>query len=459
MSQDRATDQAYKEVITSIDGMTSNPKMQKKIGYKNLSASDYYTNGKIYSYDFLTAQKDMVKVKLPDTGFLADKKGKIDDEKVLAEGIKNAHSEGTERGGKVYVKNAYTGRELRIDNSTIKHGLDGTYNRHLTNARIGSVIGSVVKNAIPINGLKNTSDKAVGTYAMVSYCYDSLNRQFIAVVTVEQQTGNVDSFELYDVAHAVSGRQKKGSQVDTKSQGVYPIKATTVSIADLLQIVNSTHKGILSEDVLAHFGETEKLKGGYADKVLFQDRTPYQSARDILVSYAEDAKNVKARTEYLDEYVERVKRLDLKNRRYEDAVSNLATAVDSGNKEKIAIYQKRVENLEKTINQMHADLQAMEDSKELKAIVRREKAETKRQTKREGLEKLQEYRDSQERRSRIDRIEAKVSLLGKKILANNRELHIPDALKEPIADFITVLDYEAYFIITFNYRNRTYCNR
>lgn len=71
------------------------------------------------------------------------------------------------------------------------------------------MIGSVVKNAIPINGLKNTSDKAIGTYAMVSYCNDNLNRQFVAVVTVEQHTGNVDSFELYDVVHAVSGRQKK----------------------------------------------------------------------------------------------------------------------------------------------------------------------------------------------------------------------------------------------------------
>ena len=110
---------------------------------------------------------------------------------------------------------------------------------------LGSVIGSVVKNAIPINGLQNASEKAIGTYAMVSYCYDSQGRQFIAIVTVEQHTGNVDPFELYDVAHAVSGRQKKGSQVDTKSPGVYPSEATIISIAQLLEIVNSTHQSIL----------------------------------------------------------------------------------------------------------------------------------------------------------------------------------------------------------------------
>ena len=264
--------------VTNVNILASSEDMQlseRDYSYKNYSPSDYYTNGTIYSYDFLTAQKDMVAVELPGTGALADRKGKIDDTKVVSEGIKNALSEGVERDGKVYVKNVYTDRELRIDNSTIKHGLDGTYNRHLTNARIGSVIGSVVKNAIPINGLRNASDKAVGTYAMVSYCHDSLNRQFVAVVTVEQHTGNVDSFELYDVAHAVSGRQKKGSQVDTKSQGVYPIEATTISIAQLLEIVNTTHQSILSEDVLAHFGETRNPKGSYSDKVLFSDRDSY----------------------------------------------------------------------------------------------------------------------------------------------------------------------------------------
>lgn len=240
--------------------------------YGNYSSSDFYTNARIYSYDFLVAQKDMTAVKLPDTGTFTDSKGKIDSNEIVRLGKKNALLEGEERGGKIYVRNTYTGRELRVDNSTIRHGLDGTYRRLLTNARIGSVIGTVVKNAIPINGLKNTSPNAVGTYAMVSYCNDSQNREFIAVVVVEQQSGSIDSFELFDVAHAVSGRQKNSSQVDTKSQGVNPIKATTISIADLLNIVNSTHQSILSDNVLSQLGEIRAENGSFADKVLFSDR-------------------------------------------------------------------------------------------------------------------------------------------------------------------------------------------
>lgn len=249
--------------------------------YGNYSSSDFYTNARIYSYDFLVAQKDMTAVKLPDTGMLTDNKGKIDINEIVRLGKKNALLEGEERGGKIYVKNTYTGRELRVDNSTIRHGLDGTYRRLLTNARIGSVIGTVVKNAIPINGLKNTSPNAVGTYAMVSYCNDSQNREFIAVVVVEQQSGAIDSFELFDVAHAVSGRQKNSSQVDTKSQGVNPIKATTISIADLLNIVNSTHQSILSDNVLSQLGEIRAENGSFADKVLFSDRVTNPTEKEV----------------------------------------------------------------------------------------------------------------------------------------------------------------------------------
>ena len=38
---------------------------------------------------------------------------------------------------------------------------------------------------------------------------------------------------------------KKGSQADTKSQGVDPIKAAAINIEDFLGIVKSTHQSIL----------------------------------------------------------------------------------------------------------------------------------------------------------------------------------------------------------------------
>lgn len=119
-----------------------------------------------------------------------------------------------------------------------------------------------MQNAVPINALYNTAKDVTGTYAMAGYATDSAGREFAAIITVEQKTGKIAAVEAYDMLHAVSGRQKKGSQADTKSQSIRSIKATKISISDLLRIVNSTHQSILPEDVLQKFGEQRNPQGG-----------------------------------------------------------------------------------------------------------------------------------------------------------------------------------------------------
>lgn len=217
-----------------------------------------------YTYDFLVAQPDMITVNLPSVDNLRDGNGRIDTAKVISDGMNNALSVGTKRADKVFVKNRYTGRELRIDVSSIRHGLNGSMNRLITNARLGSVIGEVVQNAIPINALNNTADVAVGTYAMAGYATDKKGREIVAIITVEQRNDSVSSIDTYDVTHAVSGRQKRSNRLDTKSQGVYPTAAaSTISIEDFLAVVKDTFQSILSDDVLTHFGESKSVEGHY----------------------------------------------------------------------------------------------------------------------------------------------------------------------------------------------------
>ena len=86
--------------------------------------------------------------------------------------------------------------------------MNGGVNRLITNARLGAVIGDVVQNAVPVNALYNKAKDVMGTYAMAAYANDSRNREFVAIVTVEQRSGNISGLGSYDVTHAVSGRQK-----------------------------------------------------------------------------------------------------------------------------------------------------------------------------------------------------------------------------------------------------------
>lgn len=232
---------------------------------------DLSKDGRVYTYDFLTALPDMKVTVLPEVNKVRGKDGRVDTAEVVREGMKNARAVGTERDGKAFVQNAYTGRELRIDTASIRHGLNGSLNRLLTNARLGAAIGDVVKNAVPINALQNKADGVSGTYAMAAYATDNRGREFVSIVTVEQRSGNIASLEVYDVTHSVSGRQNKRSErVDTKSQGVNPsTNASNIKISDFLNVVKNTHQSVLSKNVLDEIGEERNPAGYYTGKAKF----------------------------------------------------------------------------------------------------------------------------------------------------------------------------------------------
>lgn len=233
---------------------------------------DLSHDGAAYTYDFLTSLPDMTVTALPDLSTLRDDGGRIDKGLVVAKGMGNARSIGTERAGKVLVQNGYTGRELRIDYSSIRHGLYGDVKRVFVNAKLGSMIGDVIKNAVPVNALHNTAKDVSGTYAMATLATESDGHKVVAVITVEEGKGDVIGLEAYDAVHAVSGRQQKRSErVGLKSpQGVIPsTNASTISIEDFLEIVNRTYQSILSDDVLEHLGEKRDPSGYYSGRVKY----------------------------------------------------------------------------------------------------------------------------------------------------------------------------------------------
>ncbi len=245
-----------------------------RFSLKGYEGVDLSKDGSVYTYGFLTSLPDMSVTTLPDVTAVRDANGQVDTRTVVDLGMKNARAVGAERDGKVFVRNRYTGKQLLVTSESIRHGLNGNIKRLLTNARLGAVIGDVVQNAMPINALYNQAEGVTGTYAMAGYATDNAGREFVAIITVEQYDGNVSGIEVYDVAHAVSGRQKRGERVDTKSQGFYPsTNASTVSVSDFLKIVKETHQSILSEDVLSYFGEDRNPGGYYTDKAKFSLKT------------------------------------------------------------------------------------------------------------------------------------------------------------------------------------------
>ena len=145
-----------------------------------------------------------------------------------------------------------------------------------------------------------------------------MGREFAAIVTVEQRGGDVSGIEVCDVTHAVSERQKNASRADTKSQGVYPSTTGTVSIKDLLNIVNTTHQSILSEDVLEHFGEARPSNGYYSQQAKFS------------LKGTEDAKSIAKMREENNLLLESEHEANRPKVLFADAVSAAHTSILSG---------------------------------------------------------------------------------------------------------------------------------
>ena len=227
-----------------------------------------WKDGSIYDYDFLVKQNPTQVVEVEDDVPMISGTHNVDTDAVVSIGMENAKENGRMYKDVCLVENSYSGKEIRVTNSALKHGLGGSGKRIISNAKAAERAGEIIKNSIPINGLKNQSN-AEATYAMAGVMRDS-KRTFVVITTVEKRSNQVSDMKTYDLAHAMNTRIKNESAAGIfHPQGVTPSTTLEYSIQDFLQLVNNTHKSILSESVLMALGETRPENGTYTGEVLY----------------------------------------------------------------------------------------------------------------------------------------------------------------------------------------------
>ena len=177
--------------------------------------------------------------------------------------------------------------------------------------------------------------------------------------------------------------------------------------------------------------------------IRYADRAKYMTARELLLQAMadEEIKKSEIYSPLLREYANRVTELDKKYMALEAAEHDYVASIDAfDSEEKQARYQYNMDNLAREILRIERDLTKQEESPELKRLVLREKAATRRQTEKEARQdtasRMSNLRKSIERKSTLERIEAKTKLLSKKLTENTRKSHIPDDLKQPLDKFL-----------------------
>lgn len=167
----------------------------------------------------------------------------------------------------------YSNSDINLSFEFSKNNYRESYGKQKRNyesfAKMFSVFDQVIENAIGIevHNRNNENYKPDATlnnvYVLISAFEDE---DSIIPVKLEVKEFEDKKNTLYVAISLQAIKKTEVSKQGTTENGVAQnSRSATISISDLLKIVNSTHQSILLEDVLEHLGEQRNLKGSYSE--------------------------------------------------------------------------------------------------------------------------------------------------------------------------------------------------
>lgn len=257
-----------------------------------------------YSYEALTEKPDMQVTTLSEDV----PKNRAD---VVYEAKKNAAKIGKRnKDGSVTVHVKDIDRDVVIGTRGLQHGLDRRFN---TNAPVALQAGEILQNSIQINKMNPEKAEADSSYVLIGAAQSKNGQLYIVRSVVNGYRSELASM---DVLYAMNAKTEADLHIQKENRlGDYPRggqhkgsspSGSTISISELLDYVNTYFPDILPEDVLRHYGHTERPAGRLGESAMYSMRDPQQVAeweevREILT---EENRKLREDNENLQQLVE-----------------------------------------------------------------------------------------------------------------------------------------------------------
>jgi hypothetical protein len=226
-------------------------------------------------------------------------------------------------------------------------------------------------------------------------------------------------------------------------------------LADLKEIREAYVQDVKENYSDISISQSQKKSSGFVENKteMFQERTetpePSEVLRELFETNAAFA-GYKSYTASLKKYQELMQRVDNYEAQISDIDDNIARLRSerrqSGKGTRIGDLSEKRIAIEKKIEQAKNKMFAME-AKELRSVVN---LETKRlvqdartSARLQYNEKSKERRDNASKQHYIESIGKRVKAMQEKLVKNSADHHIPDALKAPIAELLTALDFSS----------------
>lgn len=255
--------------ITSVSkNSISNDSIKNK---KQYSLKDHPDEKALIDYESLTEKPDMKIVLLNK----ADMRN-LTRKDIIDAGRKNAEKYGGKDGlNRIYVRNKDLDSDIIIGAPAIRHGLQRDYE---SNALVAMNLGEYLENAIKVNEIIPRSSEARNVHVLLGYGRTESGVQYPAYFVVQTLISGKDELIEFESLYSFNGK-KIVEAVGSANQGVQSLTPTTISIADLLDIVNETYSDILPKSVADHYrNERQESKLGKSVKYSLKEYSNHQKA-------------------------------------------------------------------------------------------------------------------------------------------------------------------------------------
>lgn len=346
-----------------------------------------------YTYEALTRKPDMVVTTVGKNV----PKNRAD---VAAEAKRNAAKVGRfdPQTGSVSVHVDDINTDVILSTKGLRHGLRRSQDPlNVPNYVVTVKAGEILKNSIRVNEITPSDDNAGSSYVLMGAAKDA-NGTYVVRFVVNHYDNSIASM---DVLYALNAKKELAA---TKSPRLtaepLSVTSSTISIAELLDLVNEYFPDILPEDVLKHYGYDARPEGDLGEDALYSDRdTESVSNRSLLANAFEGAAKTDMEKQKIQEYREKIDLMngqEQKLRKLNQQIKELSFAKGKRDTAKIRDLRDEATKTANRISIYDKQLLRLESSKPLQDVLEREKKKAYQRAEKKGKEALAAYRQKAE---------------------------------------------------------------
>ena len=418
-----------------------------------------------YSYETLISKPDMVVTTVD---------GNVPNNRadVVHQAKKNAAKVGkfNPTNGSISVHVDDVNADVLLGTDGLKHGLRRTKDpQNDANYIVTLKAGEIIKNSIKINEATPKKQNSTGTYVLVGIARNTSGDVYIVRSMVNQFNNELSSM---DVLYAINAKKELAATKSPRSTAKpLSVTSSTISIADLLDLVNQYFPDILPEEVLKHYGYDARPEGDLGENMLYklpigEDTSP----RALLANAFEGIVTDDIEKRKLQEYKGKVEMLNAEEQKLREIraeIKELSFAKGKRDTKKIKDLQFDAIQTENRIATLDKTLLRLEAAAPLQNILQREKKMAYKRAEQKGKEALEAYRKAEKERDdkwhqevkdryqaskkkaieTRDKREAREKLQKLVIdtvkwitYPSKTDVKCPDILKQPYADFLNSID-------------------